>query len=203
MAAHGVADTYQTELTAKGFTSADNSDLQGLIKTFVIGLQNKSLEAGSRDIAQENRVEKGNEIYDLLENQLCVAGKNYWRTRSAAKYNDYFIYNNASGSNGIKMVEGDVPAATTLNIEAPSAVHITPTSTIKIEVSGAALQFYGSLTQGGLPVGQVYEVPVSAVTLSPEEFSVLTGYTGSPMFLTVRNAGTETAHYKLTVNHLT
>jgi hypothetical protein len=97
MVAKGVAAGFVTELTAKGYDAADNTALGTLITTYVDGLQNQNLEIGSRDSAQENRVLKGNEIYGLLEKELCEAAKSYWRTRSAAKENDYIIYNNESG----------------------------------------------------------------------------------------------------------
>ncbi len=98
LVAHQVATTYAAELTAKGFTAADNTALNGQISSYVSKIQNQALETGSRDIAQENRVLAGNALYHQLEGELCEAAKNYWRTRSAAKYNDYIIYNNETGT---------------------------------------------------------------------------------------------------------
>ncbi len=112
MVAHGVAITYATELAAKGYSATDNTTLQTMITTYVGGLQNQSMEIGSRDNAQENRVLKGNEIYNLLENELCEAAKSYWRTRSAAKYNDYLVYNNEAGTPLEQTIDFNVPALT-------------------------------------------------------------------------------------------
>ena len=77
LVAHGVAVTYVTELTAKGYTAADNTALASMITTYVSGLQNQSMEIGSRDNAQEARVLAGNTLYNLLENELCEAAKSY------------------------------------------------------------------------------------------------------------------------------
>jgi hypothetical protein len=97
LVAHGVAASFITELTVKGYNAAANTALQTLIDDYVGGLQNQVMEIGSRDSAQEARVVEGNAIYDLLEHELCEAAKSYWRTRSAARLNDYFIHNNESG----------------------------------------------------------------------------------------------------------
>ncbi len=119
MVAHGVAIIYATELAAKGYDAADNTALQTLINDYVSGLQNQKIEIGSRDIAQEARVMAGNDIYQLLQNELCEAGKAYWRTRSAAKYNDYLIYNNETGTNPNTITqEGTIAANEVVNISA-------------------------------------------------------------------------------------
>jgi len=94
-----VTTTYAVQLATKGWDAADNTELQNLFNNVVGSLQNQSLETGSRDTAQENRVLAGNAVYNLLQNELCEAGKAYWRTRSAAKYNDYFIHDTPSGNN--------------------------------------------------------------------------------------------------------
>jgi len=99
MVVQGLTATYAVQLATKGWDAADNTELQTLTNDFVASMQNQSIETGSRDIAQEGRVVAGNEIYNLIQNELCEAGKSYWRTRSAAKYNDYIIYDTASGSN--------------------------------------------------------------------------------------------------------
>jgi len=99
LAAKGVAITYATELATKGWLAADNTELQNLCDAYVESRKTQNMETGDRDNKQEARVIEGNAIYDLLENQLCEAGKEYWRTLSAAKYNDYLIYDAASGGN--------------------------------------------------------------------------------------------------------
>lgn len=98
LVAHQVAVTYATELDTKGYTALDNSAFKARIEVYVKKIKEKAMEVGSRDIAQETRVLKGNALYHHLEDELCEAAKNYWRTRSAAKYNDYIIYNNETGT---------------------------------------------------------------------------------------------------------
>jgi hypothetical protein len=93
----GLNVTYAVQLATKGWDAADNTELQTLTNEVVASLQNQSIETGSRDNAQEARVLAGNAVYNLLQNELCEAGRAYWRTRSAAKYNDYIIYDTPSG----------------------------------------------------------------------------------------------------------
>lgn len=116
MVAHGVAVTYAAPLAEKGYDAADNTALQGLITAYVAGLQNQSMEVGSRDTAQENRVLAGNEVYKQLEKELCEAAKSYWSTRSAAKYNDYLIYNTTSGTAETETINFEVNPMTTLSL---------------------------------------------------------------------------------------
>jgi len=51
---------------------------------------------GERDILQEERINAGNLIYETLV-QYTNAGRAIWETSNAAKYNDYGIYDTASG----------------------------------------------------------------------------------------------------------
>jgi hypothetical protein len=120
MVAHGVAATHAAPLATKGWDAADNTALKTLTDDLAAGLQNQSIEIGSRDNATENRVLKGNELYDLLANELCEAGKEYWRTLSEAKYNDYIIYDSPSQNTstaGYTIEEFIVPANSSFQIE--------------------------------------------------------------------------------------
>lgn len=200
LVAHGLATTYAAPLAAKGFLAADNTELQTMCSTFVSGIQHQRIETGSRDIAQEDRVKAGNDLYALLEKELCEAGKSYWRTRSAAKYNDYIIYNTSSGTSGSVIREGNVAAGETKGIDT-SGVNPTPASMLTIDITGGPLQFFASDTSGGAPIGPIYEVPVGTVAITPADFSTNTGFSDGK-FLNVRNTGAVTAHYKITVDHL-
>lgn len=59
-----------------------------------------NLKISDRDIEQESRVEAGNAIYNTLI-KYTNTGQSIWVSSNVAKYNDYVIYNTASGETGL------------------------------------------------------------------------------------------------------
>lgn len=135
--AKAVANTYVAELTPKGFDATAISALGTQIEEFVVSLQNKALEVGSRDTAQETRVLTGNALYRALEQDLCEAAKTYWQPRSAAKFNDYIIYH----TEHTQVDNGTVPANSILR---PAVTVNSPSDFIQFSIpaGGQTLKIY-------------------------------------------------------------
>lgn len=122
LVAAGVANIYATELATKGYLATDILALKTLADNYVDSFMYKNIEVGSRDTAQEKRVMEANVLYNMLQNELCEAGKSYWRTRSAAMYNDYEIYTGTGTGNDPEVNSIDfvvLPGLTTKIIELP------------------------------------------------------------------------------------
>ena len=152
-----------------------------------------------RDNATEDRIELGNELYKKIV-ELFDFGKDYWITRDEAKYNDYIISDTPSGSN-TAVREADVPAGATLNIDVEE-VPFLPDSVVTTVVTLSALKFYASATEAGEPIDVIYELPIGTAENLYTEYEDLTGIDPGTNFLTVRNTGAVTAHYKITFSNL-
>ena len=175
-------------LATKGWLAADNTELNTLLTTFVSGIQNQVLEIGSRDSAAAVRVNEGNEVFNLLNNELCEAGKGYWRTISEAKYNDYLLFNTESGS-GLSnvVVEGFAPFGIS-DIEVPP---FTPTdsTTMQLEISAPVQVSYGPAL--GPPMGATVWFPTPPLQNKTfEAYAALTGYSIINTFLKFQNNNT-------------
>lgn len=144
----GVATTHAAELAAKGFDASAIASLGTLAAALVDSMTNKALEVGSRDTAQETRVVAGNALYKMLEDELCFAAKNYWRTRSAAKYNDYIIHHteHEQVDNGTILHNSILEPEVTVN----SASDFI---TLAIPAGGQTLKIYCSANEGDSPTG--------------------------------------------------
>lgn len=199
------ADATEDELTAladEGIDAATVTNLRALRVSFNTALKEQRKAIKARDTGDNSRIKKGNELNKLLVAH-CNTGKNIWINVDEAKYNDYVIYDTASGTNGEEVREGDVQAGATKDI--PNNANegtITDLTTFKFEVSGNPLKFYASLTPAGEPIGNLLEVPIGTVILAAADFATQLGFTGPDQFLTVRNTGAADAYYKFTVNHL-
>lgn len=206
MVAHGVAVSHATPLATKGWDAADNTELKSLTDDLAAGLKNQSIEIGSRDNATENRILKGNELYGLLENELCEAGKSYWRTLSEAKYNDYIIYNTpsggSSGSGGTSTSEGNVNMGTVSNVDV-SAINVNDDTTVRTEGSGNVIFIYASATAGEAPGATVWEVvPGTDVTQLITAFATVIGITEEKRYINVYCPGPLTGHFKITFTNI-
>jgi len=86
-----VAKIYLAELASQGLTIAIINDLEALVDQFDQAIDTKEDAIIERGIAAEERVKLANELYKKIS-EVYDYGKNYWFTRSEAKYNDYLIY---------------------------------------------------------------------------------------------------------------
>ena len=84
------------DLADNGLTAAMLSNVKSIRDTLEQELISMNLKISDRDIEQENRVEAGNAIYNTLI-KYTNTGQSIWVSSNVAKYNDYVIYNTASG----------------------------------------------------------------------------------------------------------
>ncbi len=88
-----VATLLLGELANQGLTQAMIDELNDFNTTFEAKIREKNAADKARDGATEGRVKLGNALYKKI-NEVFDVGKNYWVTRSEAKYNDYILYDN-------------------------------------------------------------------------------------------------------------
>jgi len=79
------------ELANQGLTQAMIDELNGFNNNFEAKIREKNAADKARDGATEERIKLGNALYKKVFDVFDV-GKNYWVTRSEAKYNDYIMY---------------------------------------------------------------------------------------------------------------
>lgn len=91
------ANTFLTDLQTEGLTSAMLDDFKQAYINFDEAISDQKESISNRDVATEERIEKGNALYELIAIWASV-GKTIFYTISEAKYNDYVIYNTSTGS---------------------------------------------------------------------------------------------------------
>ncbi len=91
-----MASTKKTLLTAKGLTDAMLTDLFSAINAFDEAIDAAEMAVSEREDQTEIRVRMGNSLYAEMV-AICEIGKSAWVNESAAKYNDYRIYEPATG----------------------------------------------------------------------------------------------------------
>lgn len=85
------ATQYLTELTPIGLTQTMIDSLEDNAQLFEDKLVELNNTKELRDEKAEERLTKGNELYDYVAN-YCRIGKLIWENLNEAKYNDYVIY---------------------------------------------------------------------------------------------------------------
>ena len=80
-----------SELQPEGVTPEIIATLRTKTLTLDQAVNNKIAAIRQREIATEDRTDKGNQLYHTL-NKLCNIGKTLWYDINEAKYNDYIIY---------------------------------------------------------------------------------------------------------------
>lgn len=85
------ATEYLTELTPVGLTSGMIDNLTDLADSFQADMNSIATAQEARDMATQNRITKGNELYSFVS-RYCEIGKIIWQDVDEAKYNDYVIY---------------------------------------------------------------------------------------------------------------
>lgn len=90
------AEKYLPELAGEGLTVALITGFNKDIDSFDSKLDALDDVQGDRDVATEQRISLGNEVYELMV-KYCNTAKEYWAGKSEAKYNDYVIYDTPSG----------------------------------------------------------------------------------------------------------
>lgn len=105
---------YLTELGAKGYSQDLLDEFEALRIDFDNKIEVKKTMVDKRDIAVDNRIRLGNELYAMVV-ELGEMGKGYWITRNEAKYNDYIIYKSSAAQPPQFETEGPVPAGSVVN----------------------------------------------------------------------------------------
>ena len=85
-----VSAAQQADLASQGYTAATLGDLGSNVNTLDNAVDTKNNSEKDRDIAQQDRVEAGNELYTFME-KYCSIGKTIWAA-DPARFNDYVIY---------------------------------------------------------------------------------------------------------------
>jgi hypothetical protein len=83
-------------LASKGLTPAMITTLTTVNTNFDNAIDAQESAIKNRDIKTQERIEKGNAVYQEIV-ELCNTGKDLWATTDEAKYNDYVIYDTPSG----------------------------------------------------------------------------------------------------------
>ena len=85
------ATKYLVELADEGLTAAKLTDLEAAKQALDDALDVQRQAINDRDIKTEERIEAGNELYELIV-KYCEIGRDIWINTHQAKYNDYIIY---------------------------------------------------------------------------------------------------------------
>lgn len=93
-----VGEIRLNDLKDEGLTPEKLEDIRATHITFSKKIDAKNNVVKQRDIATEDRVELGNKLYAIMKKRSNTA-KDYFRSKSEAKYNDYLLYDSFDASN--------------------------------------------------------------------------------------------------------
>lgn len=88
---HSVLTEYLSDLADEGLTQLMLDDFDDLNESFETAMNTQHDKINARDIATDERIKKGNELYSFVV-KYCEIGKRIWFNVDSAKYNDYVIY---------------------------------------------------------------------------------------------------------------
>ena len=95
---HTRCTVYKTDLATFGLTQLMLDDYEDLNESFEVARNTVNEKKETRNLKALERINKGNEIYDLVVS-YCEIGKRVFAQTNPAKYNDYIIY--AGGPTGL------------------------------------------------------------------------------------------------------
>lgn len=81
---------FQAELAQQGLIQDDITKLDDAVEAFDLAIDKQEAKIEERDLATQERIEKGNEIWDEM-GRLASIGKTIFARKDEAKYNDYVI----------------------------------------------------------------------------------------------------------------
>jgi hypothetical protein len=96
---HLLCTEWLVDLTPFGLTQPLLDAFEDLNESFEVAMNDVSSKKSYRDDKAKERVEKGNEIYDLVST-YCDIGKRVFVKSDPVKYNDYIIYTFSPGVPG-------------------------------------------------------------------------------------------------------
>ena len=133
------ATKYLPELTSEGVTTILIADLLAKNQQFDASLEAQEDAISERDIAVQERIALGNDLYAKVVN-LAAKGKLCFLETDEARYNDYVLYASSESPDTGNTVEGNVAANSVVNI---SATGISADTVFEIKNTGDAdLKFY-------------------------------------------------------------
>ncbi|MBM3436158.1 MAG: carboxypeptidase regulatory-like domain-containing protein [Bacteroidetes bacterium] len=84
------------KLADEGITQAILDEAKTLADNFDKAVDSQLTAQRDRDLATEDRIVKGNNLYKAIV-KICNTGKDIWYETNESKYNDYVIYNTPTG----------------------------------------------------------------------------------------------------------
>lgn len=133
-----IATNYLAELESEGLTEAKITALSDLSADFDDSLEVQVAAIEARDLATQDRIEKGNALYaDVV--RLTSIGQTLYFETNPAKYNDYIIYGSSGSTLSLK---GLVQVQGTLEPIANATIDIMPTGIVKITTSEGLFEVY-------------------------------------------------------------
>ncbi len=154
------------ELQPEGVTPEIIDTLRAKTLTLDQAINTKIAAIRQREIATEDRTDKGNELYHTL-NKLCNIGKTLWYDINEAKYNDYIIYD-APTNNTTKALNPDF-AGILAGLVSDNQTN-APIAAATLALNGAKLTAtsdeYGEFSMDNIPQG-TYTLTVTAATYQP------------------------------------
>ncbi len=100
---HRVATELLTEMTAHGLTAAMLTDLQAATTNFDQKLDKQVTAMNNRDIAAQERIAAGNNLFTEVS-RIVKVGKALYQDTDAARFNDYILPATASNGGGAEKV---------------------------------------------------------------------------------------------------
>jgi hypothetical protein len=91
-----MASNYLGDLRKEGVTEAKLAEITDLNMAFDLSVDEQLTAQRNRDLAAQDRIEKGNALYAELV-KICNTGKDIWYETNLARYNDYVLYDTPTG----------------------------------------------------------------------------------------------------------
>lgn len=136
-----VVDTARENLLAladEGITEDILVETEALILSFSKAVGEQLSAIRIRDVATTDRITKGNALYRAVV-KACNTGKDIWYEKDESMYNDYVIYNTASGQpepTGFGSVRGTVTDATGNKLEGVACTFVNAKITVETDEFG-------------------------------------------------------------------
>lgn len=152
---------FLADLASEGLTAPKITALTNLAIAFDDSLEDQQDAIETRDLATQDRIEKGNILYAEVV-RLCSIGQTLYFDTNPAKYNDYIIY----GSSGSTLsLRGHVQTQETHEPIANAIIEIMNTGIIKNSNSEGLFEVY-RLAPG------IYDVQVTHPNYQPASMPV-------------------------------
>ena len=181
--------TLVAQLGSEGLTAAKITELADAITATDTALTEKDAAVGLRDNKAKERVDLGNQLYDLI-NGICEYGKEVWRDSDESKYNDYVL--NPSPAQPHQVFNGTISAG---GIVQPSVTIDSSSQQITIKNTGTQsfVAYCAAEMDDPLPPAAITITPGTEITKAAADL----GYSTAAFRLLLNNsANTESTSYE-------